>query len=152
MTGRTCTDRPQAAAARYALRHAALDLAPLDSAVPSARLHARLVLLGWGYADLASDGELIVSELVTNAARHARQAATRAGPPPVRLRLTEQAAGVQIDVWDGCGAMPQPGPSRTPDDDAEGGRGLFLVAAYAARWGTYATAGGGKVVWAVLAR
>jgi hypothetical protein len=51
--------RPQ-----YALRHAALDLGALDDSVPTARLHARLVPIGWGHASLAPDGELVVSELL----------------------------------------------------------------------------------------
>jgi anti-sigma regulatory factor (Ser/Thr protein kinase) len=93
--------------AGLALRHAALDLAPLDSAVPSARLHARLVLIEWDYADLARDGELVVSELVTNGIRFARLApAANGAPPPVRLRLTERHRGVLIEVWDGHDASP----------------------------------------------
>jgi hypothetical protein len=55
-----------AAGAGYALRYAAIDLGALDDSVPTARLHARMVLIGWGHADLAPDGELVVSELVTN--------------------------------------------------------------------------------------
>jgi anti-sigma regulatory factor (Ser/Thr protein kinase) len=134
--------------AGFALRHAALDLAPLDSAVPSARLHARLVLIGWGHARLARDGELIVSELVTNGSRFARRAPAPTGaPPPVRLRLTERPRGVLIEVWDAHDAMPEPRAAGS-EPDAEGGRGLALVAAYAARWGAYPTRGGGKVTWA----
>ena len=44
-----------------------LELGALASAVPCARLHARLVLLEWGLAHIADDAELIVSELTTNA-------------------------------------------------------------------------------------
>jgi anti-sigma regulatory factor (Ser/Thr protein kinase) len=136
---------------RYALRHAALDLGALDDSVPTARLHARLVLIGWGYASLAPDGELVVSELVTNAVRFARLAPTVTGAPPqVRLRITERDRGVLIEVWDGHDAMPEPADSGGAPD-AEGGRGLALVAAYSARWGAYPTRGGGKVVWAEVA-
>jgi serine/threonine-protein kinase RsbW len=138
--------------ASYALRHAAIDLGALDDSVPTARLHARMVLIGWGYADLAPDGELVVSELVTNGVRFARLAPTVTGaPPPVRVRITERDRGVLIEVWDGHEAMPEPLVGGA-DPDAEGGRGLALVAAYAARWGTYRTQGGGKVTWAVVTR
>jgi hypothetical protein len=34
---------------------------------------------------------------------------------------------------------------------AEGGRGLFLVAALSERWSCYTTSQGGKVVWAEIA-
>jgi anti-sigma regulatory factor (Ser/Thr protein kinase) len=144
------TTKPAGAA--YALRHAAIDLGALDDSVPTARLHARMVLIGWGHADLAPDGELVVSELVTNGVRYARLAPTVTGaPPPVRVRITERERGVLIEVWDGHDSMPEPcaggaGP------EVEGGRGLALVAAYAARWGAYRTRGGGKVTWAEVTR
>jgi anti-sigma regulatory factor (Ser/Thr protein kinase) len=129
------------------LRLSALDLAPLDSAVPSARLHARHVAREWGQAELAEDCELIVAELVTNAI----QACTRLPGviiPPVRLRLTGRPNGIQVEVWDGLDDPPTPGRDRPADEP--GGWGLVLVDALAARWGTYGTAGGGKCVWAIL--
>lgn len=138
------------AAARpgYVPRHAALDLAPLPTAVPCARLHARHVLREWGLAALADDAELVVSELVTNAVA---AAAGITGPDgsvaPVRLRLTGRPRGVQLEVWDAAGGMPA---ARDAGPDDEGGRGLVLVAALAARYGAYATEGGGKCTYAVL--
>jgi anti-sigma regulatory factor (Ser/Thr protein kinase) len=141
-----------AAGAGYALRYAAIDLGALDDSVPTARLHARMVLIGWGHADLALDGELVVSELVTNGVRFARLAPTVTGaPPPVRVRITERERGVLIEVWDGHEAMPEPCAGGA-DPDAERGRGLALVAAYAARCGVYRTRGGGKVTWAEVTR
>ena len=44
-----------------------LELGALAGAVPSARLHARLVLGDWGLAGLSDSAELVVSELVANA-------------------------------------------------------------------------------------
>ena len=44
-----------------------LELAPLASAVPCARLHARAVLWEWGLPDFDDTAPLIVSELTTNA-------------------------------------------------------------------------------------
>ena len=53
------------------VRQSHLVLAALPSAVPRARLHARLVLAEWDLKPLADTAELIVSELVTNAVRAA---------------------------------------------------------------------------------
>jgi anti-sigma regulatory factor (Ser/Thr protein kinase) len=141
-------DSDASAAFRPVLRLSALDLAPLDTAVPSARLHARHVVREWGQADLAADCELIVAELVTNAIQAGRRLPGDAESLPVRLRLAGRPRGVQVEVWDGSDDLPEPGRDR-PDDEP-GGWGLILVAALAARWGTYRTAGGGKCVWAVL--
>jgi hypothetical protein len=40
----------------------ALDLAAMDTAVPSARLHARHIACEWEHAALAEDCELIVAD------------------------------------------------------------------------------------------
>jgi anti-sigma regulatory factor (Ser/Thr protein kinase) len=135
---------------RMLLRLSALDLAPLPGAVPSARLHTRLITREWGFPDIADDCELIVSELVTNSVRAARAIITLAGRPPVRLRLAARDAGVQIEVWDASADLPLLVPAAEPDEI--GGRGLLLVKTLAARWGVYATEGGGKVVWAETRR
>ena len=127
----------------------ALDLRPLPGAVPSARLHARLVVREWGFPAIAADCELLVAELVTNAVTHAARVVTAADLPPVRLRLAGRARGVQIEVWDACEEMPQLRPS-PPGEDEPGGRGLVLVAALSSRWGAYRTRGGGKAVFAVI--
>jgi serine/threonine-protein kinase RsbW len=86
---------------------------------------------------------------VTNAVTHGTRAPGTADLPPVRLRLTGRARGVQIEVWDASDDLPQirPGP---PDDDGTGGRGLVLVEALSSRWGAYPARGGGKVVYAVI--
>jgi hypothetical protein len=52
-------DGDAGAALRPVLRLSALDLAPLDTAVPSVRLHARHVVNEWGMTDMASDCELV---------------------------------------------------------------------------------------------
>lgn len=49
-----------------------LELGALPGAVPSARLHARLVVCEWGLHELAETTELIASELTTNAVQAAR--------------------------------------------------------------------------------
>jgi anti-sigma regulatory factor (Ser/Thr protein kinase) len=128
-----------------------LELGALPTAVPCARLHARHLLREWGMNELASIGELLVSELVTNAVKatagHVDQAA-------VRLWLSGDSARVLIEVWDADPRPPAPkdlGEDGTPDPQEEGGRGLFLVTALSARWDWYLTQEpAGKVVWCEL--
>src|SRR5271170_7404852 len=50
-----------------------LELGPLPSAVSCARLHAKHIFREWNLAHVADDAELIVSELMTNALKAARQ-------------------------------------------------------------------------------
>lgn len=137
------------------LRLSALDLRPLPTAVPSARLRARNVLLAWRLTHWAQDAELVVSELVTNAVRAAVQAAAGAEPEPVRLRLSartdgRETCGVQVEVWDASDREPHRDRDGTRTEP--GGWGLLLVESVSSRWGFYSTTGGGKVVWAVLGR
>jgi len=61
-----------------------LELAPLPTAVPCARLHALHILHEWGLRHLADDATLIVSELMTNAADASVLLPDR---PPIALRL-----------------------------------------------------------------
>ncbi|MEY9874212.1 serine phosphatase RsbU (regulator of sigma subunit)/anti-sigma regulatory factor (Ser/Thr protein kinase) [Streptacidiphilus sp. MAP12-33] len=112
---------------------------PMDAAAVSglrAQVGARLA--AWGLAELTGTVELLVSELVTNAIRHA------AGP--VELRLLRDRSLI-CEVADGSSVAPRMRRARTED---ESGRGLFLVAQLAERWGTRFTSGGGKVIWAEL--
>ena len=87
---------------------------------------------------LISDGALATSELVTNALLHGR--------PPVDLRLRIEGADVLIEVRDRATYQPR---KLRPDETDEHGRGLQIVAALAARWGTRPTENG-KAVWCVL--
>jgi anti-sigma regulatory factor (Ser/Thr protein kinase) len=135
-------------------RYSALDLRPLPSAVPSARLHTRLVLLERGHGGVAENAELIVAELVANAVAASQRLPQETGqpfvigPPPVQLRLTGGVRIVKIEVWDASNRMPRL-RHETPDD-LESGRGLILVDALSDRWGATPTRGGGKTVWAVM--
>jgi anti-sigma regulatory factor (Ser/Thr protein kinase) len=143
-------------ARRLVVRLSALDLRPLPTAVPCARLHTRNVLLAWDLADVAEDTELVVSELVTNAIRATLEAAAGAELLPVRLRLSArtnprgQVRGVQVEVRDSAGPLPE--HRRDAPSDEPGGWGLVLVAALSARWGSYPAGDGGKVVFAVIGR
>lgn len=124
-----------------------LVLGALPSAVPCARLHARLVLAEWDLKALVETTELLVSELVTNAVHTSAGLPERQhGLPTVRLWLGADHERVLIQVWDADERMPV---RHRPDPDAEHGRGLLLVEAFSEDWGTYRPAGyPGKVVWA----
>ncbi|MFF4909381.1 SpoIIE family protein phosphatase [Streptomyces sp. NPDC001260] len=109
---------------------------PADPAVVAdARKEAARQLTEWGLEDLAFTTELVVSELVTNAIRHAQG--------PIRLRLIRERALV-CEVCDGGATAPHLRHPRTTD---EGGRGLLLVSQFTDRWGTRFVPEG-KVIWA----
>ncbi|MET9760885.1 SpoIIE family protein phosphatase [Streptomyces sp. NPDC006372] len=111
------------------------DVPPDPAAVAATRALAVRHLESWGMGELAATTELIISELVTNAIRHASG--------PIRLRLLRQPVLV-CEVSDASSTSPRLRHPRTTD---EGGRGLFLVAQLTRRWGTRYTAEG-KVIWA----
>lgn len=109
---------------------------PLDpAAVGATRNKVARQLEAWGLDELTMTTELIVSELVTNAIRYASG--------PVRLRLLLQSV-LTCEVSDASSTTPRLRHARTTD---EGGRGLFLVAQLARRWGTRYTRRG-KIIWA----
>jgi|SRR5690242_3366093 len=122
-----------------------IELAPLPSAVPCARLHAVHVLRDWQLRDLSDDAALIVSELVTNAVTASAILPDR---PPVSLRLISDGQSLRIEVQDRSPADPR--PDAESSDDAEHGRGLGVVAALSTRCGSDRTARNRKTVWAEL--
>ncbi|MFG3218149.1 SpoIIE family protein phosphatase [Streptomyces sp. NPDC048185] len=91
-------------------------------------------LSAWGLDEEAFVTELILSELLTNAVRY--------GTDPVRVRLLFDRTLI-CEVSDGSSTAPHLRYAATTD---EGGRGLFLVAQLADRWGTRYTETG-KVIW-----
>ncbi|MFE2499186.1 ATP-binding protein [Streptomyces scopuliridis] len=111
------------------------------SCVGLARLELRKALAGWGLAALEDSAVLVLSELLTNAGRHARVSPGR----EIETRYVADPAGLRIEVHD---ASPEKPEQRMPDLDACDGRGLVLVAALADRWGVGDRNGPGKVVWA----
>ncbi|WP_431999487.1 sodium/proline symporter PutP [Streptomyces sioyaensis] len=104
------------------------------AAVANARSLAGRQLAEWGMDELTFTTELIVSELVTNAIRHATG--------PVSLRLIRDR-GLICEISDASSTSPRLRHARTTD---EGGRGLLIVAQLARRWGTRYTMTG-KIIW-----
>ncbi|MBB4984711.1 SpoIIE family protein phosphatase [Streptomyces nymphaeiformis] len=110
---------------------------PDPAKVAGARASTNAQLEHWGLDAVGFAVELIVSELVTNAIRY--------GAPPVYLRLLRDKDRALIcEVSDGRETSPH---LRRARPDEEGGRGLFLVAQLADRWGTRYTREG-KAIWA----
>ncbi|MFH8896992.1 SpoIIE family protein phosphatase [Streptomyces coeruleorubidus] len=105
------------------------------SAVAQTRKDVVAQLERWGLSDAVFVTELVVSELVTNAIRHAQ--------PPIQLRLIHDNTLI-CEVSDGGNTAPHLRRARTYD---EGGRGLLLVAQLTGRWGTRQGAWG-KTIWA----
>ncbi len=115
-------------------RIAEWDVPPDPAAVSPVRNACARRLADWGLEDIAFTTELILSELITNAIRY--------GTEPIRVRLLYDRSLV-CEVSDGSSTSPH---LRRAEATDEGGRGLFLVAQFAERWGTRYTARG-KIIW-----
>ena len=148
-----------------------LSLPPAATSPHKARRFATALLDEWDLEALSGSVEFIVSELVTNAALHART--------DIEVLLTPISTGVRVEVRDRDSggvlvpmAVPAPAPSvlddmddpdnpGSPDDlddlealltaEATTGRGLRLVAGLATDWGVDRLPTG-KAVWAEVRR
>ncbi|WP_161602729.1 ATP-binding protein [Thermomonospora catenispora] len=105
-----------------------------------ARAFVRLLTAAWRAACVAEAAELCVSELVTNAHRHAAAAEPDA---PLELVVLRRGERLRCEVHDGDPRVPRP---RDTDALDEAGRGLLLLAATAEEHGAHATPRG-KAVW-----
>jgi two-component sensor histidine kinase len=121
----------------------------LDSSVPQSRHAVRDLLLGQGVPladDVLQGLLLIVSELVTNAVRHAAVVS-----PQIGVEVAVSAGSVRVSVEDQHPYRPK---ALHADDDETSGRGLLLVKTITAESGGHCdvqhTPGGGKVIWASL--
>lgn len=129
-----------------------ITLAAVPTASSSARAFVRHTLGSWNLDGLTDNASLVVSELVTNAVKATDT--SPAGPTFVDLRdlalvyveLKVDDDVLRIAVADGSREQPV---LQAVDDEAEGGRGLFLVQMLSARWGVCPTPGG-KVTRAEL--
>lgn len=117
-----------------------LDLESRNESPARARAAAARLVSELDLQPLGDDLAVVVSELVTNALRHAT--------PPLRLELQAGDKRVTVAVADGSSSEPV---ARDAAADAEGGRGLSLVEQLAAETGVRPHAAG-KTVWAALAR
>ncbi|MDT7840952.1 ATP-binding protein [Streptomyces justiciae] len=109
--------------------HLSVEYAPRPASVREARAEVRRRLEAWGLADvddLVDTAELLVSELATNVVRHSASS-------PYRLTVFAAHGVLRCEVT--AGALTE-----------QTGRGMFLVAALARRWGCYQD-GTGKTVW-----
>ncbi|WP_448332594.1 SpoIIE family protein phosphatase [Streptomyces sp. DSM 41534] len=105
------------------------------SEVGRARRLVRERLLSWGLPESVETAQLLVSEAVTNAIRHAHT-------HHVRLRLVRTDA-LLCEVTDDDHELPT---LLGVDGEDESGRGLRVISELAREWGTSRT-GRGKTVW-----
>ena len=113
-----------------------LELAAVPESAGIVR-HALRALLGeQGAGEVGDTAELLITELVANAARHAR------GQVRVQARL--RSGLLLVEVLDSNKALPVSGPD--VDWESESGRGIALVEALADRWGAEPLPSG-KRVW-----
>ena len=123
-------------------RHATLELVPGLRAPRAARAFAGETLRAWDVRTPDVEAvQLVVSELVTNALRHAPDS------PAITLELLACEGSVQVRVSDSGRGTPE--RARPPDarTDSEGGRGVWIVEAFTEHWGTEPDGRGGKTVW-----
>ena len=111
-----------------------------NRSVRLARHAAHVVLGAWRLAHVEETAVLIVSELVTNAVRHATDTEV------IEVDLHATRTCLRIEIQDTDRRWPQP---RVPGGFEESGFGFMLVDALAATWGVRETKTG-KAVWAEL--
>jgi len=106
---------------------------------------ARTAIRGWSEGMLVEQVrcdalELLVSELVTNAVRHAGAPTTE----PIGVTASLDEGEILVAITDGgLGSLPRMGPAR----GEKGGYGLRIVDRECTRWGVQRWAGSGTSVW-----
>jgi anti-sigma regulatory factor (Ser/Thr protein kinase) len=165
------TEVPPTAEPAGQLRHSRFRLTPGVAAAAEAREHIRTAIRTWQVPVDAEVAVLLASELVTNAITHGQSANgsehSADGEPasaglvnaglvnaglvnagPVMLSVRCSRGELRVEVHDRSRDMPPLSPEGIPAE-SETGRGLMLVAALAARWGSYRTPSG-KAVYFTL--
>ncbi len=126
-------------------------LAMDGEAVRAGREFSIAALRRWGVTQRCEDITTVVSELLTNALRHAIPALNQNRASwPVRVGLLQSGPHVLCVVADPSSSPPAP---KRPSLIAESGRGLHVVGSLSDKWGytTYITPSDtGKVVWAIF--
>jgi len=154
MAWRACRNWPPRPADNWTVtpRVATRTPAPETHSIAAARAFAIATTQRWQIASAGDDVAAVVSELLTNALRHALPQASMLDDPvsawPLRLGLLHPGPCVICAVADPSPHIPV---LRQADWLAESGRGLQVVASLASQWGyCLAPSGRGKVVWAAL--
>jgi len=141
---------PDPALARWAWlpRTATRALGADPGSVRTARDFTVATLHRWGMAERSPDIAIVVSELMTNALRHAPPGSGHTRPRrPIRLGLLQPGPCVLCAVADPGKTAPAP---RAPGSLDETGRGLHLIRALSDQWGYTTPSQAGKVVWALF--
>ena len=136
-------DPEDTGSARVATRALSLE----HGSVRRARDFTHATLRRWGLASLSDDIGVVVSELLTNALRHACKDGGCDGGWPIRLGLLCPGSCLLCAVGDPSAEIPV---MREPDYLAETGRGLHVVASLSDSWGWTVPGQDGKVVWALF--
>lgn len=108
-------------------------------AVRVARAVVRLLCRAWQLGEVCESAVLVISELSANAVRHGAT-----GGMILRLRLSTRR--LRIELADNSPGRPE---VRRPPDEAESGRGMWLVSVLSVRWGVEPDPIG-KRTWAEL--
>lgn len=102
-----------------------------------ARDHVAAIAADWPVDEYLV--RVVVSELITNAIRHAVT-------DEIRVDARSDGHVCVVEVWDGDATLPV---VCRPSPDTEGGRGLMIVGGLVTRWGTVRDdRDGGKTVFA----
>ncbi len=118
--------------------------------VKSARDFANTVLRDWEAPQTAgflNEVRLVVSELVTNACRHAAPQVAIESEWSIQLGFHRDNSLLTCMVFDPSRRVPE---MSHHVDLEEGGRGLRLIESFSLDWGWQPLGGQGKVVWASL--
>jgi anti-sigma regulatory factor (Ser/Thr protein kinase) len=126
-------------------------LSPSPDAAGRARSFTRHALNAWGLGELADDAEVVVTELLANAVRHAwpSREENGTGAAALALWLLRETNGCMCVVTDPSDAAPS---LRQPGLSGESGRGLHVIHALSDHWGWSPLSDHGKAVWAILFR
>jgi anti-sigma regulatory factor (Ser/Thr protein kinase) len=115
-------------------------LAPEVTAPGRAREFVAQTCAAWHDEQFSETGQLVVSELVTNAVMHSGT--------EIEVNVELECDGLLLRVHDDGDGVPAIVP---PERRTIGGVGLELIAKVARRWGVTLDPRGGKDVWCELA-
>lgn len=118
--------------------HASADVPATVYGPAAARTIVAALLNAWGLDRVTYEAQVVVSELVTNAVKHAP------GPESLELELIRQADRLRISLADGSAIRPVVAELNETEPR---GRGMHIVAGLTDRWGADEHRGG-KRVWA----